>query len=221
MYVEFNGENAIPDSADGLIVPPDYLDSVLFPANLAAFLKIDESLKGEIGKLFEKISSSSHNFEGLILPPVCDPEEIEYMCRLMEKHGLYRSRGLRVLATVKHPCSLLVASELMNASDGLYIDMTGLIRELYGENASLVMKERNVLALEKTVSMLQNAVEADGEKDIIYSLTPDFESDMAALLVSRGVRAVSCTSIRMESTVDAMAREEHRLLLRNVGSRGG
>jgi len=219
IYVEVEGDE-FPHQADGVIVPASRLSSAPLSADATLLLRIERDEGTE--EVFEGLKGADPlSFSGIILPPVCSAEELEYMVRLMEGHGIYRTRGFRILATVRYPCALLVADELLRVSEGLFVDTAALIDEMFGgESASSVVKGPSALALKRAVSILQEAADrADGEKTVIYSVPPGLESEMAALLVSGGARAVSTVPGRMESTVDAVAREEHRLLLREVGLR--
>ncbi len=223
IYVEFQGDS-IPDYVDGLIIPHDLIHSVTgLPERYAVLLKIEEEQKEELDEIFRRISEMNITSIDLILPTACNPEELEYTQRLMEKHGLYRSRGFRVMATIRHPCALLIASELADASNGLYVDMPELMNEMYGGEAVPAVKRGYLLPLNRGISMIQNALRKEGNgerKRAIYRIPPDADDEILALLVKEGVQAVSCVSPEIEGIVDAITREEHRLLLRNVGLRG-
>ena len=224
IYAEFRKGESIPDYVDGLIIPHDLPDSVSgLPERYGIFLKIDEKRKEELDEIFRGISERRKSPVGLILPAACNPEELEYMQRLMEKYGLYRSRGFRIMATIRHPCALLIADELAEASDGLYVDMPALIDEMYGGEAVYAVKGAYMLPLKRGISMIRNAVrkEDKGErKRTIYRIPPGADDEISAILVKEGVRSVSCSPADIGRVVDAIAREEHRLLLRNVGLNG-
>lgn len=223
IYAEFQGDS-IPDYVDGLIIPNDLIHSVTrLPERYAILLKIEEEQKEEMDEIFRRISETNITNIDLILPTACNPEELEYTQRLMEKHGLYRSRGFRVMATIAHPCALLIASELADVSDGLYVDMPELLNEMYGGEAIYSVKGAYMLPLKRCISMIQNAVKREGKggrKRVIYCIPPGADDEISAILVREGVRSVSCSPTDIDRVVDAIAREEHRLLLRNVGLNG-
>jgi len=220
IYAEFQGDS-IPDYVDGLIIPHDLIHSVTgLPERCAIFLKIEKEQKEELDEIFRRISETNITNIDLILPTACNPEELEYTQRLMEKHGLYRSRGFRVMATIAHPCALLIARELVDVSDGLYVDMPELLNDMYGGEAIYSVKGAYLLPLKRGISMIQNAVKREGkegQKRVIYCIPPGADDEISAIIVKEGVRSVSCSPADIDRVVDAIAREEHRLLLRNVG----
>ena len=220
IYAEFRKGESIPDYVDGLIIPHDLPDSVSgLPERYGIFLKIDEGLKEELDEIFRGIGGKKDGSVNIILPPICNPEEVEYMRRIMEKYGLYRSRGFRVMATIRHPCALLVVEELAELSDGLYVDLPALIDEMYGEALSEV-KGAYLLPLSRAISIIQNALQKGEQKRAIYFIPPGADNDIPAMLVKEGSSGISCTPSDINRVVDAIAREEHRLLLRNVGLKG-
>lgn len=208
IYAEFRKGESIPEHIDGLIIPDEMIGVMAkIPERYRIVLKLGN--KEGLEDALQRVKKVNRYPAEIILPPVCNPEEVEEMLRTMEEHG-FSSRGFHTLASIKHPCDLLISSELAEVCDGLYVDLPCLMDEIYGGAGET---GADLLLVKKAIEMVQASLRP-GQK-AIYRI-PDGD-EIPPLLVREGGRSVSCEPEKIERITAIIAREEQRILLRSVG----